>query len=412
MSKERFEFLFQKYLLKNYSPAEREEFFILFRQPENQAILQTLSEKYPVPLGNDAPLDDAVAKEILEAVLSGSGSIKILEAPVSKMHFTKKWGWAAAAVLILLGAGTYFLTQHHESNIQPPLAQKVDVAPGGNHAFLTLANGSKIMLDSAANGSLAKQGTTDIIKSDSGKLLYSLVNLNSPLSLGRGAGGEGKPLYNTLTTPNGGQYQLTLPDGTKVWLNAASSITYPTTFTGNERMVSMTGEAYFEVAKDPARRFKVRINEDALVEVFGTHFNIDAYSDEPVIAATLIEGNIHFEKLQGNKNDKHTSADLRPGQQAELTRVGALTLNVRPDLDQVMAWKEGFFQFDHSDLKTIMRQLSRWYNIEVEFKGDIPDREFFGRLNRNLPLSSVLTILKANNIHYEIQMGNKLVIQP
>jgi transmembrane sensor len=287
------------------------------------------------------------------------------------------------------------------------------VAPGGNRAVLTLAGGQKIILDSAAAGILAEQGNTHVQKLGDGKLAYEA---------GDGAGGRGgggtkgaaAPLYNTLTTPRGGQYQLTLPDGTKVWLNAASSITYPIAFTGNSRSVEMTGEAYFEVTHDKKHPFTVKAGGQTIEDI-GTHFNVNAYADEPAQVTTLLEGAV---SVSGHL--------LRPGEKATVigaagsgatatgtTGAGAVDIQVtQGDPDQAVAWKNGLFNFTDAGLQTVMRQLSRWYNVDVTYKGNIPPRQFTGMIGRSLTLNQVLEGLALENVHYQIEEGNRLIITP
>ena len=311
---------------------------------------------------------------------------------------------AAAAILILLGAGTYLLViRTHENNtaktgtstgVQP------DVLPGGNKAVLTLADGSTIMLDSAANGKLVQQGKTTVIKSGDGQLVYdakALTTDHSPLT------------YNTLATPRGGQYQLVLPDGSKVWLNAASSIRYPTVFTGSERKVEIKGEAYFEVAHDKTKPFTVHFSAGAgagregAVQVLGTHFNVNAYEDEAMVKATLLEGAVTV-------TEGAASAMLKPGEQAVLSRTNSqLTIHHSPDLDQVMSWKNGQFYFSNSDIETIMRQMARWYDVEVEYKVH-PTDGYTISLSRNVPVSKLLKYLElSGGVKFKIE-GKKIVV--
>ncbi len=299
---------------------------------------------------------------------------------------------AAAAAILLLAAGLALFNwlgpRPTKTNSNTPTM--ADLAPGGNKAILTLANGQKINLDSATNGTLAEQGNTKISKLDNGKLSYNAV-----------ASRTGKIVYNTLTTPRGGQYQLILPDGTKVWLNAASSITYPTAFTGPERSVNITGEAYFEVIHKAKQPFRVHA-ADALIQDLGTHFNINAYSEEAVIQTTLLEGSISI-------TDKNSSLILKPGQQATADAPGTIRLNANPDLDETMAWKNGLFQFNHADIETVMRQVSRWYDVDVIFEGPKPAGHFGGKISRNVNASQMLKVLATSGLHFRIE-GRKLII--
>jgi ferric-dicitrate binding protein FerR (iron transport regulator) len=312
---------------------------------------------------------------------------------------------AAAVVLLLVGLFRLWRTYRAESLVQTPA---IVVAPGGNRAVLTLAGGQKILLDSAAAGILAEQGNAQVKKVGDGKLAYEAGG-----GATKGASAAA-PLYNTLTTPRGGQYQLTLPDGTKVWLNAASSLTFPTAFTGSSRTVEMTGEAYFEVVHDKKHPFTVKVSGQTIEDI-GTQFNVNAYTDEPAQVTTLLEGAV--------KVDGHL---LRPGEKASITgaagpgatgtaatTTGAADIRVeRGDPEGAVAWKNGLFVFTDAGLQTVMRQLSRWYNVDVTYEGNIPPRQFTGMIGRSLTLDQVLKGLAKERVHYQIEKGNRLIITP
>lgn len=299
-----------------------------------------------------------------------------------------RWA-AAAAIVVIAAAGAYLLLP--ERHVQPTVAQTVtDVAPGGSKAVLILADGSQVTLDSAGN-QVIRQGST-AIRQQAGQLRYDAADDASAVS------------YNTLKTPRGGQFRITLPDGTGVWLNAESSIRFPTAFRGKERLVEVSGEAYFEVAKNAAMPFHVNVADRAAVEVLGTNFNINAYEDEEGIQATLLNGAVKVRK------DAH-SAVLKPGQQAQVTTGISVVDGV--DIEKVMAWKNGVFNFKDAKLKEVMKQLSRWYDIEVEYRGDVPNTEFWGKMGRNLTLLQVLNGLEASGIHFKLEdNGKKLVVLP
>jgi transmembrane sensor len=292
----------------------------------------------------------------------------------------------AAAAVVLLTVGLVRLWRFYRSDHTDTI-HIVVVAPGGNRAVLTLAGGQKIILDSAAAGILAEQGNTHVQKMRDGLLAYEA------------GAAPATPLYNTLATPRGGQYQLTLPDGTKVWLNAASSLTYPTAFTGGSRTVQMTGEAYFEVVHDKTRPFIVKAGGQTIRDL-GTHFNVNAYTDEPAQVTTLLEGEV-------------TVGDhaLRPGEKASVDAAGDIRVE-QGDPDQAVAWKNGLFDFTDAGLQVVMRQLSRWYNVEVTYEGNIPPRQFTGMIGRSLTLNQVLTGLAKERVHYRIEKGNRLIITP
>jgi transmembrane sensor len=318
---------------------------------------------------------------------------------------------AAAAIFVLLLGGAYYWTRDKkEVFTRPSLVQLHDVPPGTNKAILTLSGGRQVVLDSAREDTVLTEGSA-IIAGAKGKLAYNTGNqVNAPL------------VYNTLTTPRGGQYQLTLPDGTKVWLNAGSSITYPTAFIGVERKVEVSGEAYLEVSKNASQPFKVSIRGKEEVEVLGTNFNVNAYADEPAIKTTLLEGSVAVreESLVGvNTNKTKPSVVLKPGQQAQVSVVGNNTNNgdariqvdESADVEAAIAWKNGRFSFTDADLQTVMRQLARWYDVDVTYEGDIPKREFNGKIGRTLTLDQVLKVLAKTRVHYTID-GNHLTIRP
>ncbi|HEY0609470.1 MAG TPA: FecR domain-containing protein [Chitinophaga sp.] len=338
--------------------------------------------------------------------------INRINTPASKPapYRIRKWYYAiAAGILICVCIATLFYINRQASpvNSSTPAATasyKHDIPPGTNRATLTLADGTVITLDSAQNGTLAQQGNTKVIKLDSGRLAYE----GSKAAAGKGI------LYNTIYTPRGGQYQITLPDGSRVWLNAASSLRFPTAFADGERKVEISGEVYFEIATlTDKRKKKVPFIIDvktpssltnARIAVLGTHFNVMAYDDEKSVDVTLLEGAVNVSGAQGDSR-------LKPGQQAQLNKQG--TLKVVPDADivAVMAWKNGLFQFHNADLPAVLRQLSRWYDVDIEYKGTIPQREFEGEIQRDLTLSQVLRILEKNQVNISIE-GNKMVVMP
>lgn len=291
---------------------------------------------------------------------------------------------AAACVAIGLAAVLYF-TLPVKNQVQ--LVNEVhDAAPGGNKARLTLADGSVIDLESAKNGQLVNQGGIRISKTADGQLVYI------------DKGGDGSELQaggtNTISTPRGGQYQVILPDGTKVWLNAASSLKYASVFTKAERRVVLQGEAYFEVAKDKLRPFKVETDKQT-VEVLGTHFNISAYSDEDAVKTTLSEGSVLLSNASG-------SVRLSPGEQGQSRgKQSKIAVLKDIDVDKEVAWKSDLFAFDNDDLKTIMRQLSRWYDLDIVYQGSAGGEKYIGEIPRSSKLSEVLRILELNHVYID-----------
>jgi len=323
---------------------------------------------------------------------------------------------AAAIFLLIVGAAAYFISlRPSQKTTSTPTRAIADVRPGGNKAILTLADGSTIVLDSTHNGELGQQGNTRLIKLDSGQLAYRVSSDGGPAL---SAGGPVASLqYNMITTPRGGQYQVILPDGTKVWLNASSALRFPTAFDKGRREVDLSGEAYFEVAKEKIP-FTVHIYSFPAgmggaggqrpvsgIDVLGTHFNVNAYGDEKAVTATLLEGSIRMTVQEGEKM-------LRPGEQAVYLRTGGMP-RVVPDADVegAIAWKNGYFQLDGVGTEEVMRQLSRWYDVEIRYEGPVTEREFGGQLPRASNLSEVLRILEASNVHFRLE-GKKLVVTP
>ena len=325
----------------------------------------------------------------------------------------RRWRWTAVAAIIIpiaIGIGTIsyelFIKDSITDIAQIPSQEerfKNDVAPGGNKALLTLADGRIITLDNAQNGTLAKQGHTQVIKMDNGQLLYN-DSLAQTVKSGRDSTIFKFENFqiNTLTTPRGGQYQLTLADGTKAWLNAASGITFPSAFTGNERRVKIKGEVYFEVAENKKMPFIVEINDQAEVKVLGTRFNINAYNDEATIRTTLLEGSVSV------SSSLNSSVILMPGEQASLSEKNELHVE-KVEINEIIAWKKGIFQFNETDLKIVMRQLARWYDVEVVFRGEIPVQRFGGAISRKSNLSQVLKMLEISGVYFEIE-GRKVII--
>jgi transmembrane sensor len=310
------------------------------------------------------------------------------EKAVTAVRSLKHYWWAAAAILLLLASGTWLLLRQTP---QQEIAAVYDKAPGTEKAILTLADGTVVPLDSAGKQQLV-QGQT-AIQQNGGTLQYKSDARTAITG------------YNTLTTPRGGQFRIVLPDGTAVWLNAATSLRYPTAFNGKERVVTLKGEAYFEVAKNPQQPFRVQIDDRAMVEVLGTNFNIHAYSDESPISTTLLDGKVVM--MSSNAPDRRVV--LNPLQQAVADKDG-LELNKTVNIEQVMAWKNGMFNFDGLDLRAVLLQLSRWYDVEVVFEGKIPTRKFGGEIQRDLSLQQVLHILEKMDVKCRIENGNRLIV--
>jgi len=391
--------LFKKYLENKCSPEELKLLFREFDIEDNEELLRSLIIQ---ELENEQEIS-SFTKEELENSLTGTfnaikaklDSEKINEvAPVVPLMKRNWFRLAAAAVFVLAVIGAYLLVNQHP--VELPVAnnqhQTNDILPGGNKAVLTLSNRSDINLENVSNGTIVTEGGTKISKLNDGQLVYNIL--------------EEKPtqvLYNTVTTPRGGQYQLLLSDGSKVWLNSASSIRFPVSFTGNIRRIEVTGEAYFQVAKNPFIPFKVDVDGKNEVEVLGTHFNINSYADEGSIKTTLLEGSVKVTSLKTGE-----SKLIIPGQQAQSNTNGQIAIS-KADLDKVMAWKNGYFNFDGADTRMVMQLISRWYDVDVVYEGDIPQKEFGGDMEKNLNLSQVLKSLEKNDLHCRLE-GKKLIV--
>ncbi|HEV2481029.1 MAG TPA: FecR family protein [Puia sp.] len=399
-------YLWQQFSAREATRAELDELMELLssgsHDEESREYLEELLAA--TPAGEEDP---ARWEPILQTILHPMRTLEPVGGASPVRRWVRRVMAAAAVILLLVGAERLWRSSESHNAVTAPV---VIVPPGGNKATLTLANGQRIILDSAATGILADQGNTRVQKLGDGQLAYEAGKEG-----GRPDKGAAASLYNTLTTPRGGQFELSLPDGTKVWLNAASSITYPTAFTGNSRTVELTGEAYFEVVHDKKRPFTVKAGGQTIQDI-GTHFNVNAYTDEPAQVTTLLEGAVSV--------DGHP---LRPGEKATVTGAtaagGATTTSgataeggnvqvTQGDPEQAVAWKNGLFDFTDAGLQTVMRQLSRWYNVDVSYEGNIPARQFTGMIGRSLTLDQVLKGLAKENVHYRIEEGNRLIITP
>lgn len=394
MDRQRLTYLITQYSNNNFTPEEWEELSAWLQQGEHPEWFTELVEGW-MKQEADLPIALEPYQGLSEKVLQIDRQLPhVRRIPIYRRSLFRY----AAAVLVAVTMAGYLI--FHYTHKAPALADRpgknkpVDIAPGRERATLTLGDGSSINLDSAAGGTLAKQGNTIITKLAGGQVKY--------------AAGAGEGMMNLMRTPRGGRYRLTLPDGTEVWLNAASSIAYPSSFTGSRRIVTVTGEVYLEVAKDKARPFEVRIGPgpgSPAVEVLGTSFNINAYPDEGVIRTTLLEGGV---KVTAGG----AASLLHPGEQAR-TGAGAgpgevqVVRNV--DVEQVMAWKNGLFNFEGASLESVLRQLARWYDLEIVYAIRPPLRKFGGEISMDLNLSQVLKLLDKMEVKYELD-GKKLIL--
>jgi ferric-dicitrate binding protein FerR (iron transport regulator) len=397
MNETRLAYLFEAYFNKTATPIEHDELMDMLSKDENDGQVKILlSEAWQQFNINGQVFNDTQGEEMLANILQ-EATVKNAAPFISMQKRSLPWLRiaAAAAILLFAVAGAYLWLNPRQSQQQIAQSKAIfpdtvkAITPGGNRAVLTLSDGSGIVLDSIHQGTLATQGSAQIMKLNTATLAYNVGNVSNQ-----------EVVYNTLSTPRGGQYQLILPDGTRVWLNASSSIYFPTQFRGKERKVTVTGEAYFEVAKNVNMPFKVTVN-DAVVEVLGTHFNIMAYNDEGSMNTTLLEGSVKI-----SKGTLHRI--LVPGQQSRINKVGGIKV-VEADIDQVMAWKNGWFQFNEDNIENVMRQISRWYDVEVVYEGKIPTGHFSGMVSMKNDISQVLTIMQAGGVQFKIE-GRKLTV--
>ena len=381
----------QELLNKSAWSEEEKNWMLNYLQSSDSAELKKIMQEHY----DNYNLQQLIKPEVSERLL------KTIHEKIEKPKHTKRRIFqlpvfrlaAASIILLIITAGVLYFTTNNStdssSNQQANNISQTDVLPGGDKAILTLDNGQQIVLDTAANGTITQQGNVTISK------------LNGQLTYSKATGNE-EVLYNTITTPKGGQYKLELADGSKVWLNAASSIRFPTAFINKERLVEITGEAYFEISKDASKPFKVLVNK-MQVEVLGTHFNINAYNDEADIKTTLLEGSVKVSK-------EEKTALLKPGEQAQLNAM-YLIVNKNVNLQKVIAWKNGAFDFNGESLQSAMRQIARWYDVDVVYEKGLPDIEFGGKVQRNLKLSQIIKGLEDSEIHFRIE-GRKLIVLP
>lgn len=418
----RLEDLLQKYADDQANGEEIREMLDLLRQDKNNTGLENLLMDLKAKAANKtSPLQvdwESMWLDIYNKTVQPAGNQVIRDNNLIHLpRPAKQTPWwriaAAAAILILFSFGAWLWLQR--STNASPIASTTEITrqrgndapPGKTRAVLTLANGAQIVLDSTSNGTLTQQGNTEI------------QNMHGALTYKKGQQQEKEILYNNLTTHRGEQYPLTLSDGTKIWLNAASSIRFPVTFSGNERRVEISGEAYFEVAKDASRPFRVQLNDSTQVQVLGTSFNINAYEDEVAIKTTLLDGSVKIilPAPAGPTKQSPQEVKLIPGQQAQLFRGHSPSTLTPPsiriindaDLEEAVAWKNGYFQFTNADLPDLIRQLSRWYDIDAVYRGDIRHHEFTGKITRNINLSSLLNALKLSGVNFRIE-GDKLIV--
>lgn len=380
-----FRSLLEKYLADSISESEKAQLFQMLQSTDYESELEQILDTAFLE-GNIKGLSDPNRAKALFDKIVEQGQVSRKPLFVSRRL---RYSAVAAAILLLLSIAVYqFRTTGRTSAV---IAGKgridEEILPGSDKAMLTLADGSVIILDSTGTRAM-RQGNTDI-RQYKGQLKYLQQESETASS------------YNTLTTPRGGQFRLTLPDGSEIWLNAASSITYPTAFTGNRRKVVITGEVYLEITKNENMPFEVIVN-DIEITVLGTRFNINAYKDEPFVNMTLLEGAIKVSRA--NKDQL-----LMPGQQEQLSPDGTLKIISDVDTASVIAWKNGMFSFNDADIPAVMRQIKRWYDADVEYKSEV-SQHFMGSVPRSVPVSKLLTMLElTGRLHFRIE-GKKIIV--
>jgi transmembrane sensor len=388
MTPQRFSTLLEKWRNGSISVAETEEFIQFANSSHHEDIISDFIE---TDLKAESFKNLSTEKEKTK-------TLQVLRKQYPRkgvlVNFRGNWLKYAAAILIIAAAGMYFWKNNVADNAVEKIAstKSTDVAaPETMRAIITLSDGRVIRLDTIANGELAIQGNVKIKKLSDGKIIYEGLS-------------EGEVIYNTITVPRGSKTtSLTLSDGTKVYLNSASSLRYPVSFSSKERKVEITGEGYFEIAKDAKRKFIVSAG-NTNTEVLGTAFNINAYPDESIAAITLLEGAV---KVSAGNN----YFILKPGEQSRINKENVLNLAEDVNIDEVIAWKNGYFQFKEADLKTIARQISRWYDVDFVFENKKAESEIFrGEFSRTSSLSELLKVLEYSDVKFTID-GNKVIIK-
>lgn len=409
-SEERYQELAAKWLNKTISSSEAEEFARWYNSDQTEDIV--LSDDF-------VSSEEELRSRIFDAI-----NEQISPVEHNSGANLRKWYAAAAVITIIMSVSLYFYSD--KSDVQNLVSEPIkisspqsvksdlpikksenstteivqnDIEAGDDKAILILGDGTTIVLDDAQNGILANQGGNSILKAAEGELIYSFTE-ESVKPADKSAE---QVIYNTIETPKGGKFQVRLPDGSKVWLNAASSLRFPTSFSGSKRQVELKGEAYFEVAHDDSKLFEVN-TRNQIVQVLGTHFNINAYADEPTVNTTLLEGSVRVSDVRTN-----ISQLLKPGEQSQLAeRIEIVSVK---NTSEAVAWKEGYFQFNEADIETVMRQIERWYDVTVKYEGDIPLYRFGGEIERSLSLLQVLKILEKTKVHFRLE-GREVIVMP
>jgi ferric-dicitrate binding protein FerR (iron transport regulator) len=393
---DRLTYLFRRYTEDNASAEEVEELFTYIRRSEHLAPLKAQIMEIFQQARTDERFDH-LRWDVMFASITGvqEAGMAMQETPVKRIFPWVRAAAAAAAILVLSASAYFFFFRQQRAPGKIAVAVKQDnndvAAPSKVKATLTLSNGRMIVIDSITHGTVVTQGNAKITKLSNGQIAYHAI-----------AGNAVEMVYNTLTLPRGSRtITITLADGTKVWLNAASSLRYPAAFAGRERRVAITGEAYFEVAPDAGKPFIVE-KGDVAVKVLGTHFNVNAYDDEAEMKVTLLEGSVQVTKGSAGSSERYPLL-LRPGQQASINADGKIDLSSKVDTEEVMAWKNGKFRFNVTDIETVMRQISRWYDVDITYRGTVTTH-FWGSISRDVNVSQVLSMLEqTGTVKFQIE---------
>jgi transmembrane sensor len=375
---QRIAYLLQKCSNNNLTATEEAELNAFFLDENNRELFNREAGVLVAGMSADPEISKDTWEPVLLQVLQADKVFE-KEVAVRKVGYRSWWPYVAAAVLTGVLMGWAYWGMNHRK--QAPTLLASHIGPGTNKAVLQLSNGSRIVLSDIGNGVVGQQGAAQVVKMDSGFVAYQAAT----------TGSNDAVTFNTLTTPRGGQFKIMLPDGSLVWLNAASALRYPAVFTGNKRVVELSGEAYFEVAANDRQPFYVK-SKGQEVMVLGTSFNINAYDDEPVMTTTLLSGKV---KVSGAA----FSGVMQPGEQIQRKGNDNWQLVKEVDTDNVMAWKKGLFSFNRADVTTVMRQLARWYDVTVIFETKNRQQQFMGEIPRNVSLDKALEILKFSDIH-------------
>ncbi len=390
MNNSRLEYLYRQYISNGYSDEELQEFTEMLNNPAEQQHLAKLM---------DGTWDELKANQLRDVTADKANDVYFSVIANQQIKPKNNYYRIGIAATLLLAAlfGAYFYLPVRRPKTTSFITQKLKpvakVLPGTNKAVLTLGNGEQVVLDSAQTNAIAIQPNVIVQQNKTG-LVYAFAKtkINHPVNLN----------YNTITVPNGGQYQLSLIDGTLVFLNAGSSLTYPTTFSGEERAVTLKGEAYFEVVKNPKMPFKVNVADKQQIEVLGTHFNVMAYADENAVSTTLMEGSVKI--TAPNKQ-----IVLKPGEMAVNDPAKKLLIK-KADVEEVMAWKNGSFIFNNENITSIMKKIGRWYNIDVVFLGNMEDINFTGNYSRSKSLLNLIKNIELiNKVHFKIE-GRRVTV--